>query len=289
MRLTVVSLGIVLGAGAVWASASTGCATDRGTLVDGGGGDSPAAGPVENTLDLCKNGKDDDGDGFKDCFDKDCYSSKDKTGPGAAYCKGSEATEDTVAKCSDGIDNDGNGYIDCADFSCTKINPLCEVTDALCSDGIDNDGNGYKDCNDNECAKNPSVTVCGDGGVIKPADAGAENTDALCSDGLDNDGDGHKDCDDFDCSKNPNVTVCKDAGKPDSGKPADAGSENTDILCSDGIDNDGDGYVDCNDFDCSKNPSVTVCKDGGTTDAATDANAADATLDATAVDAGTGG
>jgi len=45
------------------------------------------------------------------------------------------------------------------------------------------------------------------------------------------------------------VTVCQ--GTP--------GPEDNNAACSDGKDNDGDGYVDCVDFDCSKNPSVTVC------------------------------
>ncbi|HMA83147.1 MAG TPA: hypothetical protein VKP59_02855 [Candidatus Thermoplasmatota archaeon] len=31
---------------------------------------------------------------------------------------------------------------------------------------------------------------------------------------------------------------------------ADVPSENTDDLCSDGIDNDGDGFIDCDDWDC---------------------------------------
>jgi hypothetical protein len=38
--------------------------------------------------------------------------------------------------------------------------------------------------------------------------------------------------------------------------------ENTDALCDDGLDNDDDGYYDCDDFDCSLNASVTVCDAG---------------------------
>ncbi|MBW2732324.1 MAG: hypothetical protein JRH20_08000 [Deltaproteobacteria bacterium] len=34
--------------------------------------------------------------------------------------------------------------------------------------------------------------------------------------------------------------------------------EADDATCSDGIDNDGDGYVDCADYGCGKNPLVTV-------------------------------
>jgi hypothetical protein len=37
------------------------------------------------------------------------------------------------------------------------------------------------------------------------------------------------------------------------------GVENTNALCSDNIDNDGDFFIDCNDFSCSRNPDVTVC------------------------------
>ena len=36
--------------------------------------------------------------------------------------------------------------------------------------------------------------------------------------------------------------------------------ENTDALCSDGVDNDGDSYLDCEDFDCSESDTVTVCR-----------------------------
>lgn len=38
------------------------------------------------------------------------------------------------------------------------------------------------------------------------------------------------------------------------------GLENTDVLCSDGVSNDGDRFVDCDDYDCSRNPNVTVCE-----------------------------
>ena len=37
-------------------------------------------------------------------------------------------------------------------------------------------------------------------------------------------------------------------------------SESTDAACSNGTDDDGNGYADCKDFHCSANPSVTVCK-----------------------------
>ena len=63
-----------------------------------------------------------------------------------------------------------------------------------------------------------------------------------------------------------------DTGAPpvDTGvTPVDAGcsatgTENTNATCGDGVDNDCDGFVDCNDFDCSRSPSVTLCpRDAG--------------------------
>ena len=36
-------------------------------------------------------------------------------------------------------------------------------------------------------------------------------------------------------------------------------NENSDAACSDGIDNDGNGYADCLDFGCSQGMYVTVC------------------------------
>jgi hypothetical protein len=69
--------------------------------------------------------------------------------------------------------------------------------------------------------------------------------------------------------------VVNDLGVPSDGAASDVpgdgqcvpnvprGGENTDDLCSDGIDNDCNGYIDCNDFACSRNPNVTVCPDAG--------------------------
>jgi endonuclease I len=35
--------------------------------------------------------------------------------------------------------------------------------------------------------------------------------------------------------------------------------EDSDRACEDGLDNDEDGYIDCEDYDCSRDPAVTVC------------------------------
>ncbi|MFT7624957.1 MAG: hypothetical protein ACI9WU_004148, partial [Myxococcota bacterium] len=150
-----------------------------------------------------------------------------------------------------------------------------------CTDGLDEDADGLADCGDADCEKDPA---CKPGG-------GAENTRATCSDWIDNDGDGHVDCKDYDCQNAPGVPNCKGtwgdgpARANDGGTAAptggsepvpelgpgqsvedligtggDADGERNDVLCSDGIDNDDDGKIDCADFGCRFDPTVRVCR-----------------------------
>ena len=149
--------------------------------------------------------------------------------------------EDTLEACQDGIDNDNNGYVDCNDFSCSKnpnpaIAELCipdepvipEDTPEMCSDGIDNDGDGYTDCSDNSCRNSDSLAVR-----------------KVCQESL------------------PQAVVAN----CDDDDPFDADCyEAVLAACSDGQDNDGDSYVDCEDFDCSHHPlgvcqGAKVCED----------------------------
>ncbi len=58
-----------------------------------------------------------------------------------------------------------------------------------------------------------------------------------------------------------NQKICSGSGGGGGGSGSGGTAENTDELCSDGIDNDGDGFVDCHDQDCCSS-GVTVCPDG---------------------------
>ena len=137
--------------------------------------------------------------------------------------------ENTAEQCNDGIDNNGNSFIDCDEAGC------CDVR---------------KDC--------AATTYCG-----KKANSVPENTLALCSDGVDNDVDNFIDCEDKDCCSVR--TDCKTAapdsycgkGGTGSGGSNGGGSENTLALCTDGTDNDGDKFTDCDDYDCC---DVADCK-----------------------------
>lgn len=56
-------------------------------------------------------------------------------------------------------------------------------------------------------------------------------------------------CQSLRCRWNPAIALC------------DVLTEADNAQCSDGIDNDHNGYTDCQDYGCSKNPHVTVCND----------------------------
>ena len=150
--------------------------------------------------------------------------------------------------------------------------------ETVCDDGVDEDGDTVTDCGDADCFSSPAC---------KP-DGNAENTNARCSDWIDNDQDGFLDCDDTDCS-GPGVSICKGSWDVEKagggatgggggvpalpeipegatfedliGKMGDVDGERNDFLCSDGIDNDGDGATDCADFGCRFDADVQVCRE----------------------------
>jgi hypothetical protein len=174
--------------------------------------------------------------------------------------------EDTVERCTDGVDNDGNGFIDCNDFSCSSNQgfpqgaSLCadkkEDSFAKCSDGKDNDANGYVDCGDFSCSGHI------DEKVTEYCANVLENTFDKCNDGKDNDNNGYVDCDDYSCRNAKSFEVrlaCQESVAADCGDDLSVACAGSDQQCSDGIDQDLDGFTDCNDWDCAWNPQVTVC------------------------------
>jgi len=64
---------------------------------------------AENTLALCADGRDNDGNGAADCADAGCAALR--------ICA-EAAPENTAAACRDGADNDADGHPDCADQDC---------------------------------------------------------------------------------------------------------------------------------------------------------------------------
>ncbi len=152
--------------------------------------------------------------------------------------------------------------------------PVAPTRETACNDRVDDDGDGMVDCADADCFGN---TLCEAGGS-------EERTPAACSDWIDNDGDAGVDCEDPDCA---DFEVCQgsmpsgggsgggashgpvDEDLPELGegmsvedllgRGSDNNGERNDFVCSDGVDNDGDGRIDCQDFGCRFDPAVTVC------------------------------
>ncbi len=88
----------------------------------------------------CVDGADDDGDGWTDCLDQDCWGVLDCGGPPVEL------------DCADGIDDDQDGAVDCQDTDCLS-DPSCESPslERNCDDGLDDDGDGLTDCLDSDC------------------------------------------------------------------------------------------------------------------------------------------
>ncbi len=133
--------------------------------------------------------------------------------------------ENTTSLCSDGIDNDEDGLIDCEDTDgCSAGNPSINVILPDC-DG----SSGRIRIN----ASGPSLSYSIDGGI-------SFVTDSIFDDLTPGN---------FDIVvRRFNIVDCQFTSPVML--PAPDCLEDTDDICSDGIDNDGDGLVDCDDPDC---------------------------------------
>jgi hypothetical protein len=106
---------------------------------------------VESTDALCRDGKDNDSNGFTDCADFACSRN-----PSVSVCGPEAVYEASADLCANGREDDGDGLIDCADPDCFK-NPFHDVCDkprseTRCADGVDGDGDGKIGCEDLDCA-----------------------------------------------------------------------------------------------------------------------------------------
>lgn len=254
--------------------------------------------------EICDDGLDNDGDSFIDCVDEDCLLQ--------------DACSTEI--CDDGVDNDGDGNVDCDDLDCVG-EVSCESE--ICDDSVDNDGDGLVDCEDSSCLQD---SVClgtpyircdpsGDGetniadtiqivegiflgNVVTTCfatfdcnrDKVADISDAVYSIkfamgggppppppfGGCGPGDIDDDCDSFDgCSLGPEI--CGDGidnnfdGLIDCEDPA-CGEEDPFCIeiCDDQQDNNGNGLADCADPDCANRQDVDcppeICDDGDDND-----------------------
>ena len=224
------------------------------------------------------NNIDDDGDGHTE-NQGDCNDNDASVHPGATEtaddgtdqdCDGSDLVTDPNT-----TDDDGDGYTenqgDCNDND-ASVHPGaaekpddgtdqdCDGTDMITGspNDRDDDGDHYTDnggdCNDADSEVYPGATE-------------------ICDDGKDNDCDGTADCDDADCFEKPPCRTCTDADSDEyyaesgCGTEPDCNDHNPGLhpgmyeICDDRKDNDCDGAVDCDDFDCIGSPECQSCTD----------------------------
>ena len=262
--------------------------------------------------EVCNDGVDNNCDGLIDCLDAVCTCTTFCGGVcGDGVCFTSEIctcamdcgapAQSEVGLCTDGLDNDCDSFVDCGDPDCFS-DPVCaggscgdgvcssseicscpadcgppalfESWPSTCTDGLDNDCNGVADCSDPSCSFEPCCGPpgCGDGVCTPPGesqcncpyDCGVPSPGENCTDGIDNDCNGLIDCNDPFCAQQQPcaATFCPDGVcapseictcSIDCGPPPPV-----ETNCTDGLDNDCDGNVDCADSDCS----VPCCGDG---------------------------
>jgi hypothetical protein len=154
-------------------------------------------------------------------------------------CVPTPGQESTETSCNDGVDNDCDGFTDAADSDCAPTCVPNETPEATCDDGIDNDCDGLFDCDDSNCTDDPAC-----------------QTGMACTDYPDKGS----------CQNDP---ACEWIGSPKNGSCQDAAE-----VCNDGIDNDGDGAIDCADSDCTNDPacSTGACNDNGVCESGEDCN-----------------
>ncbi|MBJ95555.1 MAG: hypothetical protein CMP23_13920 [Rickettsiales bacterium] len=249
-------------------------AADCGNASDGSGGFLPAD-PQCNGSPACQGGEATFNGAT--CDSSSCINCND----------GNDNDGDGNADCGGASDNSGNPLP--ADPSCEAISGVCggggvcdgswsgeeDASGAGCDDGCDNDGDGMIDCDDDDCCVGPNPD-CANASQCNSGGGGGGEMDCLasgtcpgsatdpnahpCEDGLDNDNDigqggGGVDCNDADCTQmDPTTGYSAFIGCGDEQACTSLPTNHALYCadpCADGVDNDGDGTVDCSDQDCA--------------------------------------
>ena len=259
-------------------------------------------GTPPSTETSCSDGIDDDCDGYVDCDDIDCAGDaacqcgNGICDPGEDYCScPTDCGAPPAEICDNGLDDDCDGDIDCDDADCFG-DPACPS----CGDGTCNPGEDChtcpSDCIGQTGGRPSSRYCCGDGvcegaedaincevdcgagpvcgdGTCDPGedecncsqDCGTPPAE-ICGNGIDDDCDGYSDCDDVDCFGDPSCPTCGDGtcdpGEDQCNCSQDCGTPPAEI-CDNGVDDDCDGFTDCDDSDCFGDPACPSCVDKG--------------------------
>lgn len=244
--------------------------------------------------EICDNGADDDGDGLIDCADPDCanFLNINTNVTSLSICVGESSTISASASGGAGPytyiwDNGlGNGISHnispnmtttytvtvTSGGGCTSTAQVTVVVNFCsedCTDGIDNDGDGLVDCDDPGCGlggstnkidagcgvSNGSITITATGGSGS-YEYSSNNTTWSSSNTFTN------------LAPGSYVFYARNANS-ECPRTFPFTIDQLCEICTDGIDNDGDGLIDCTDSDCSPTSSAgnskSICNGTSTT------------------------
>ena len=167
-----------------------------------------------------------------------------------ALCDGLCGTP-PVEICDNGLDDDYDNLIDCQDPDCDGASNCGPGPGEICANGQDDDGDGLIDCEDPDCEDFPTCEPlsCGDPAAgsccipkVLPYCEDQSCCETVCA------------ADPF-CCNTAWDELCAEQAQVLCGKLCAGGFE----ICDNGLDDDGDGLVDCVDPDCSGD---TACGGG---------------------------
>ena len=235
---------------------------------------------------LPTNEGDSDSDGVMECAG-DCDDGDATVYPGAAeVCDGLDNDCNGVLPSNE-ADADGDGTAtcagDCDDGNAARFpgNPeICDLLDNDCTgtvpaDEQDNDGDGFVECTGVDCDDAAATIYTGAPELCDGLDNDCDGVVPATE--TDDDGDGLTECSGLDCDDTEPTIY---AGAPEL---CDALDNDCDAVVDDGLDADGDGFldgvacaggaypqVDCDDADPAINPGAAELCDGIDNDCDTD-------------------
>jgi MYXO-CTERM domain-containing protein len=262
-----------------------GCAPPVGFVAAPGDCNDGAPAVHPGALEVCNGADDDcdgavpanevdgDADGVRVCAN-DCNDADGMIHAGAMDIPGDGIDQDCSGADATGNDSDGDGITDVTD--CDDTNPaihpgateVCDGKDTDCDpatdENADDDNDGFSLCMD-DCAIHDGTISPGRTEICNDVD---DNCDGLVDEGFAHDGDGDgaenmvcggDDCDDSDAEIHPGADDLPGDGIDQDCSGSDSVCMPSAEICTNGIDDDCDGFADSDDSECVPAPHDSGC------------------------------